>query len=252
MQLNFEGKTKDEVAIERIRTFTPPEGYYVAFSGGKDSIVVLDLVRRANVKHDFHYCLTGIDPPELVYFIRRFYPDVIVDKPKMTIWEGFARNGPPTRLARWCCEILKEHGGEGRFCITGVRAEESPRRARRQMVEHCLKGRGKRFLHPIIDWTYQDIWGYIHRFNLPYCELYDKGFKRIGCIGCPMSTYRALEFKMYPKIRDAWYRAFVRYFEAHKEGLSDRFKDADDMWDWWLQNKSLAEFRKSQENPMFV
>jgi len=63
------GKVNDEIAIERIKSFEPPEGYYVAFSGGKDSIVVLDLVKRAGVKYDAYYHVTGIDPPELVHFI---------------------------------------------------------------------------------------------------------------------------------------------------------------------------------------
>ena len=61
----FSGKDKTEIAIERIKAFEPSEGYYVAFSGGKDSVVILDLVKRANVKFDAHYNITGIDPPEL-------------------------------------------------------------------------------------------------------------------------------------------------------------------------------------------
>ena len=57
-------RPKDEIAIDRLREFEPPEGYYVAFSGGKDSITVLDLVRRSGVKYDAHYSLTTVDPPE--------------------------------------------------------------------------------------------------------------------------------------------------------------------------------------------
>ena len=61
----FTGKAKDEISIQRLKDFEPKEGYYVAFSGGKDSVVLLDIVKRSGVKFDAHYNITGIDPPEL-------------------------------------------------------------------------------------------------------------------------------------------------------------------------------------------
>ena len=66
-----------EKTVERLRIYEPPEGYYLAFSGGKDSIVIKKLAEMADVKYDVHYNVTTIDPPDLVRFIRKHHKDVI-------------------------------------------------------------------------------------------------------------------------------------------------------------------------------
>ena len=81
-QLNVYGKTKLEVAIQRLKTFEPSEGYYLAFSGGKDSVVIKALADMAGVKYDAHYNVTSVDPPELVRFIKEKYPDVMWEYPR--------------------------------------------------------------------------------------------------------------------------------------------------------------------------
>ena len=139
-QLNMQGKDKVQVAIDRLRAFEPPEGYYLAFSGGKDSVVIKALADMANVKYDAHYNLTSVDPPELVQFIKTF-DDVQIDRPKdkngnqITMWNLIpAERMPPTRLVRYCCEVLKETNGRGRYTVTGVRQAESANRKRNQGV----------------------------------------------------------------------------------------------------------------------
>ena len=130
---------KVQIAIDRLRNFEPPEGYYVAFSGGKDSVVVKKLCDLAGVKYDAHYRVTSVDPPELVQFIRDTYPDVSRDVPKdkdgnpITMWTLIPKKlMPPTRLARYCCAQLKETGGNGRVTVTGVRWSESVNRKKNQ------------------------------------------------------------------------------------------------------------------------
>lgn len=114
---------KIEQALDRIRAFEPPEGYYVAFSGGKDSIVIKDLVIKAGVKFDIHMNMTSVDPPELVRYVKAVHPDVIRHKPVMSMWRLIEeRMMPPTRLARYCCEVLKEGGG-GRWSICHHRSQ---------------------------------------------------------------------------------------------------------------------------------
>lgn len=147
---------EDKVAnsIEALRSFEPQEGYYVAFSGGKDSVVVKKLCDLAGVKYDAHYSVTSVDPPELVAFIRDEYPDVIREIPRdengnaITMWSLISQACyPPTRRARYCCEYLKETGGYGRFAVTGVRWAESRNRKSNQglVTVYDIDKDGERF-----------------------------------------------------------------------------------------------------------
>ena len=88
---------KVETAIERLRAFEPPEGYFVAFSGGKDSQCIYHLCVEAGVRFDAHYSHTTVDPPEVIHFMREHYPEVIVDKPDITMWQLIVKKGCPLR-----------------------------------------------------------------------------------------------------------------------------------------------------------
>lgn len=131
----FGVKDKVQIAIDRLKAFEPPEGYYVAFSGGKDSQCIYHLCVQAGVKFDAHYTITSVDPPELIRFVRSHYPDVSMDYPRdangkvVTMWNLIPKHTiPPTRMARYCCAELKETNGKGRVTVTGVRWSESERR----------------------------------------------------------------------------------------------------------------------------
>ena len=275
----FGMRDKAKIAIDRLRTFEPPEGYYLAFSGGKDSQCIYHLAKEAGVKFDAHYHLTTVDPPELVYFIRDYYPDVIVDIPAKTMWQLIVENGgPPTRIQRYCCRELKERGGEGRITVTGVRWTESIRRKNtrglaefmghktkdrilfndndeaRRMVEDC-KQKGKFVLNPIIDWTDNDVWEYIRSRDLKYCKLYDEGEKRIGCIGCPMGNTKGMEadFKRWTKYRANYIIAFERMLQRRRErGKKEIWTNAEDVMHWWIygQDKNPIIMDGQQELEM--
>ena len=235
---------KVKKTIERLKAFEPEEGYYLAFSGGKDSVVCKALLDMSGCKYDATYRVTTVDPPELVRFIKDKHPDVKREIPRfsptyinqklagkpITMWNLIPEKMlPPTRIARYCCEKLKESGGDGRMTVTGVRWEESVNRKHnqglvtmqgtkgqeapdgfrvsprfkslilvndnednRRLVDQCYK-RSKTTLNPIIDWTDRDVWDFIKANKIPYCELYDNGFTRLGCIGCPMASTRERE-----------------------------------------------------------
>lgn len=143
MQMTTDGRVLDkvEIAIKRLKTFEPPEGYWLAFSGGRDSQVVYDLCKKAGVKFEAHYSVTSVDPPELLHFIKERYPDVIWDLPRdskgnrISMWNLIPKKRmPPTRIARYCCEKFKESSGKGRVTVTGVRWDESANRKANQGV----------------------------------------------------------------------------------------------------------------------
>lgn len=256
-------------AIDRLRHFEPEEGYYLAFSGGKDSVVIKDLAIKAGVKFDAHYNHTTVDPPELIRYMQKHHLDVIVEYPDTTMWRLIEKKRmPPTRLVRYCCDVLKEGGGDGRFVITGVRRAESTARSKRlavefdaygsnakkakeqrekfyllndndekrRMIESCVI-KGKNILNPIIDWSDSDVWQYIKQNNLPYSKLYDQGFHRLGCIGCPMQGPKGMErdFERWPKYKQAYIRAFDRMITVRKErGLETKWKNGEDVLRWWV------------------
>jgi len=222
-------------SIELLRMMEPKEGYYLAFSGGKDSVVIYRLAEMAGVKFDAHYNVTTCDMPELVRFIRASYPTVAHERPEKTIWQLIPEHlMPPTRLARYCCEHLKERGGEGRMVIMGVRRAESPRRKSWKVINPCEK-KGTVKVNPILFWTDDEVWGFIRSENVPYCELYDQGYKRLGCVGCPMNTHRKSELERYPKIRGAYLRAFGRMLEERKRrNLKTEWQTPEEVMEWWL------------------
>jgi phosphoadenosine phosphosulfate reductase len=189
-------------SIAFIREHEPLEGYFVGFSGGKDSIVSLELTRMAGVKHQTYYSCTGIDPPEVVRFIKVNYPDVTWLYPKRSFWAGIKVNTPPMRVARWCCDQLKKNPAAKiplKHRIMGLRAEESGARKARGRISTFPSGQV--IYKPIFHWLEWHVWDFIDEHQLPYPSLYDEGFGRIGCVVCPfLSRPKMIQHKArWPK-----------------------------------------------------
>jgi len=268
------GNTKTQQSIDFLRAFEPPQGYYLAFSGGKDSQCIYHLAKMAEVKFDAHYNLTTVDPPELVWFIKRNYPDVIIHRPDLTMSQLIIKNGmPPTRMVRYCCAALKELGGQGRIVVTGVRWAESVRRKKnrslfesdigkkqrvgynqdndvlRKQLEVCPT-KGKHILNPIINWTDAEVWSFLNSNNIDHCILYDEGYKRIGCVGCPMSSKAKQELERFPKIKAMYIKSFQKMYDRLKEkglNIHKNWFDGQSIYDFWVSRSAT----KRETNELF-
>ncbi len=238
-------------SIATVQEYTPDEPYWGCFSGGKDSVVLKEVVRLAGAPVEWIYNVTTIDPPELVAFIRKHHPDVRFSYPRRSFWGLAQTNGFPTRCVRWCCKELKEtKTPPGRRMLFGVRAAESPQRAA-NWQSFTFHRRTKEYaVLPILHWKDTDVWAFIRERNLPYCKLYDEGFKRLGCIGCPMSgkAGRLRAFARWPAFERMWKRLFRQTWERRTGSLQrdgrvwfgDRYFDNwEEMWEWWLNDGPL-------------
>ena len=236
----FSGETKEETAIRFLRENEPPEGYFLGFSGGKDSVVCHDLCKIAGVKFAAYYSATGIDPPEVTRFIRRHYSGVVWKRPKLNFWAGILKKQFPTKFRRWCCDELKKKPTRDvplKNRIMGIRAEESNRRASRPNPDYNKRLKQWTF-KPIFGWKSWEIWEYIERHKLAYCELYDQGFDRIGCVICPFLC-RPNQGKLnqhkarWPRQYAMFEKTMRKYFEL--KGHKLREKTAEELLCNWYR-----------------
>lgn len=276
---------KEKIAIDRLKAASEMSlAYYkqplvVTDSGGKDSSVCKELAIRAGIPFEVQHNHTTADAPDTVYFVRREFKRLegkgitcTVNKPTykgapVTMWSLIPQKSmPPTRLVRYCCSILKEQGGKGRFITTGVRWAESASRKnsrgifernhdkpekriilnndnddKRQLFESC-RLQGKRTVNPIIDWTDSDVWDFLYDAKVPINPLYGCGWDRVGCIGCPMAgtAGREKEFSMFPTYQAAYIRAFDKMIELRRlRRLETDWETGEEVFHWWMEDDVL-------------
>lgn len=253
----------------------------VTYSGGKDSDTVLRLAQIAKIPFEVQHSHTTADAPETVYHVRDKFRELELagikceidyhtqpDGTRTTMWNLIPRKLiPPTRLVRYCCAELKEGGGKDRMITTGVRWDESTTRKSRGALEIISKRReksiflnndndedrrlfetctmkGKRVANPIIDWETSDVMDFLTGEKVKLCSLYSEGWKRVGCIGCPMAgKHRYAEFARYPTYKKAYIRAFDKMMEMRRLRGMPRGVEVDetgvDVFHWWMEDGIL-------------
>ena len=225
----------------------------LCFSGGKDSILTKFLCDKAGIKYNAVYSITTIDPPPVVQFIKNRHPEVDLKRQPKNFFEMILEKGFPIRQKRWCCEYFKENTGNSFLKIIGVRHSESAARAKRwsQITKH--REHDQFLLCPSLYFEDFEVWEVIKGEGLSYCELYDCGFHRLGCIGCPMATTkeRRMQLDMFPRYESLFMLSFSRLWgkragtvnkRSGKEWFGSRkFKCSDDLFEWWISGISSPE-----------
>lgn len=244
--------------------YDPENGFYLAFSGGKDSQVLYHLAKMSGVKFKAHMNLTSIDPPDVIRFVKRNYPDVELIKPQMSIYDmAIKLHFLPTRRLRWCCAKYKEMSGAGKVTLIGIRHAESVRRSKRnevetgdrkfsgnfdQFSEHkekmvtCVGGKDKILISPVLYWTDKDVWEFLNGNNIEHCSLYDEGYKRIGCILCPMANrkQKLKDIQRFPHVKRKWIQTIQKLIDAGY--INHNFADAEFGFNWWISGKSFNQY----------
>ena len=292
----------EHIALERLKTASEMSLQHyglplvITDSGGKDSQVCKELALRAGIPFEIMHNHTTADAPETVRFIRseaKRFEDLGIKytfnmptyKGKRTSMWGLIPQKlmPPTRFVRYCCSVLKETGGTGRFVATGVRWAESSSRKnnrgiyeklgstlankiilnndnddKRLLFENC-RLKAKRIVNPIIDWKDEDVWEFLGEGTQVRCgvynvtangirvnPLYDEGWCRVGCIGCPLASRknRIAEFNRWPNYKTLYLNAFdqmiaERYRRGKMNGEMKMGYTAKDVFNWWMDNDIL-------------
>ena len=200
---------------------------YVAFSGGKDSVVALDIVQRALPHNEFKVVFGNTDmefptTTELVQKFSRKCSDEGIEfleaASNMTSKESWNIFGPPARKVRWCCTVhktapvinmLSDKFANGKLrcvMITGVRGDESVSRSGYDEMSMGKKMAGQYSFHPILEWSSAEIYLYIYSQGLLLNEAYKYGFNRVGCIMCPNSSekHEYIKRQCFPELVDEY------------------------------------------------
>ena len=210
--------------LQAIQKAHPDDTIEVAYSGGKDSDVILQLAKEAGINYRAIYKNTTIDPPGTIAHVRAM--GVEVRQPTKSFFKLVQEKGLPSRYARFCCQVLKEYKILD-VCILGVRRAESTKRAKMYTEPTECRFYGSKNNHveqvyPILEWSDDDVRDFIIDRGITLAPLYYTDGelhieRRLGCIGCPLaSKAKRLEtLRQYPNIVKAYAIALQRHFDTH-------------------------------------
>ena len=244
---------KIERSIKFLQIACKGKDVELAYSGGKDSDVILELAKMAGIDYRAIYKNTSIDPPHTIAHCKSKGVEII--PPKMTFAEVIQKTGLPTRWARTCCKYLKEYK-IGDYVITGVRRAESRKRAERykEPTQCRLYPHGERveIFMPILEWSDEDVKEFIAERGIKCHPLYydEQGNfhveRRLGCLCCPlMSKKKRIEdFKKYPNMIKFYARNAKIFLDTHPDSKTAKLYCKNE-WEMLYKNifaQSKAEF----------
>ena len=252
---------KVDSSIRLLRTIQaahPDDVIEIAYSGGKDSDVILQLAKEAGINYRAIYKNTTIDPRGTLQHVRDMGVEVL--QPKQSFFKLVEQKGLPGRIRRFCCEQLKEYKVLD-VVVMGVRRAESAKRAERYKEPTECRYYGSKKIHaeavyPILEWSNDDVRDFIRDRGITLAPVYydENGElhveRRLGCIGCPLKSrkQRLADLQQYPSIVRAYARAFRKYRQTHDGKL---FRDEYEQLVRDLFFDKQDEFDKAVNGGMF-
>ena len=244
MNKQLEKKVEQAVKLLQVCYKAAGEPLEIAYSGGKDSDVILELVKMSGIEYRAIYKNTTIDPPGTVRHV--IENGVEVRRPKETFFSLMKKRAYPNRFRRFCCSVLKEYKILD-SCVMGIRKCESVKRAKMYTEPTACRIYGSKKNHvnaiyPILEWSDEDELEFIKERGIKLHPLYYREdgsidvTKRLGCMCCPLAYYkkRLQDFKQYPGMVRAYIRCGNEYFRSHPD--SKLAKQYSDVYEYFVAN----------------
>lgn len=263
MNIHLQKKVSQAVKLLQVCYKAAGEPLEVAYSGGKDSDVILELAKMSGIEYRAIYKNTTIDPPGTIKHAKE--NGVEIRRPKESFISLMMKDGYPNRFMRFCCSVLKEYKILDN-CVIGIRKCESVKRAKRytEPTECRIFGSKKNHvnaIYPILDWSDEDELEFIEVRGIKLHPLYYREdgsidiTKRLGCMCCPLAYYkkRLLQFEKYPGMVKVYLRCGEEFLKSHPE--SKTAKRYSDVYEYFVANiffKNYKDFVKAKlEGSMF-
>lgn len=251
MNKELEKKVEHAVKLLQVCYKAAREPLELAYSGGKDSDVILELAKMSGIEYRAIYKNTTIDPPGTIKHAKE--NGVEIRRPKETFFSLMKRKGYPSRLRRFCCEVLKEYKILDNS-VMGIRKCESTKRAKMYTEPTACRIYGSKKNHvnaiyPILDWSDEDELEFIEERGIKLHPLYYREdgsidiTKRLGCMCCPLMYYkkRLEAFKQYPGMAKSYLRCGNEYLQSHPQ--SKMAKQYSDVYEYFVANTFFDNHR---------